>query len=147
MAEGDMVIYNDFKERLMYGQHILSGNTFTVTLHTAYTPNIDTHQVWADVSGTEYPTAAGYTQGGKTLANMTVTQDNVNDRAAWDADDVLWSALGPLTPATPSHAIIKNNTPASPSQPLVSYVVLGVTATNGGNYTLQWNVNGLILLT
>ncbi len=143
MAEGDIVAYNDFKEQLFKKVHDLMADTVKVTLHTGYTPNIDTHQVWADagVSSTEYGSGAGYTAGGKTLANKSVTQDNTNDRALWDADDVTWTALGALSPATPSHAIIWNDTPTSPADPLLDYVVLGTTATNGGNYTLQWSTS------
>lgn len=141
MAEGDIVAYNDFKEQLFKKVHDLVNDTVKVTLHTSYTPNIDTHQVWADVSATEYGTASGYTAGGKTLANKSVTQDNTNDRALWDADDVTWTSLGPLSPATPGHGIIWNDTPTSPADPLLDYVVLGTTATNGGNYTLQWSTS------
>ena len=145
MAEGDIVIYNDFKEQLFGGTHDVAtaGDTVKVTLHTSYTPDIDAHQVFADtgVSSTEYSTASGYTAGGKTLANQTVTQDNTNDRALWDADDVTWTSLGALSPATPSDAIIWNDTPISPADPLICYLELGSTATNGGNYTLAWSTS------
>lgn len=139
MPEGDIVSYNDVKEQLFKKIHDFVNDTIKLTLHTSYTPNIDTHQVWADVSATEYGTASGYTAGGKTLANKSVTQDNTNDRALFDADDVTWTSLGALSPATPSHAILWNDTPTSPADPLISYVLLGTTATNGGNYTIQWS--------
>lgn len=151
MAQGDGVIYNKFKFELLnglynlaVGQHVLK-----MTLHTGYTPDIDAHVVWATagVSSTEYGTAAGYTAGGKTLANQATSQDNANDRGKLDADDVLWTSLGPLSPATPSHAILWDDTPTSPADPLMAYWVLGTTATNGGNYTLQFGANGIILLT
>lgn len=149
MAQGDITVYNDYKEQEFLGKHgdlSAVGTTVKVTLHTGYTPNIDTHQVWADVSATEYGTAGGYTAGGKTLANKSVTQDNTNDRALLDADDVTWTSLGALSPATPSHAIIWNDTPTSPADPLICYVVLGTTATNGGNYTLQWSTSPSAIL-
>lgn len=150
MPQGDHVIYNDFKEQVLLAKHNLGsgGHALKVTLHTGYTPNIDTHQVWADtgVSSTEYGTAAGYTAGGKTLANQSVTQDNTNDRALFDADDVTWTALGPLSPATPSHALIWNDGQTSPADPLISYVLLGTTATNGGDYTLQWSTSPSALI-
>jgi len=60
---------------------------------------------------------------------------------------VTWTALGPLSPATPSHAIVWDDTPTSPADPLISYFVLGTTATNGGDYTLQFGANGILLLT
>lgn len=145
MAEGDIVVYNDLKEQLFLGTHDFGNgaDTLKVTLHTSYTPDIDSHQVWADtgVSSTEYGTGSGYTAGGQTLANQSITQDNTNDRALFDADDVTWSGLGALSPATPSHAIIWNDTPTSPADPLMCYVVLGTTATNGGDYTLQWSTS------
>lgn len=149
MAQGAITIYNDYKEQLFKKVHDMVGDTVKVTLHTSYTPNIDTHQVWADtgVSSTEYGTASGYTAGGKTLANKSVTQDNTNDRALFDADDVTWTALGPLSPATPGHAIIWNDTPTSPADPLIAYVEIGVTATNGGNYTLAWSSSPSAIVT
>ena len=148
MAEGDVIAYNDFKEQLFKGTHNLAsgGNTLKITLHTGYTPNIDTHQVRADVSGTEYSTGSGYTAGGNTLGSQAVTQDDTNDRATFDTADSLWSALGPLSPATPSHAIVWNDTPTSPADPLMFYVVLGTTATNGGNYTIAPNAVGWCVL-
>lgn len=148
MAQGDITIYNDFKEQLLKGTHNLAsgGHTIKITLHTGYTPDIDAHQVWSDVSSTEYSTASGYTAGGKTLASQAVSQDNTNDRALWDADNVTWAALGPLSPATPSHAIIWNDTPTSPADPLICYIELGTTATNGGDYTIAFSTSPSAIL-
>jgi len=148
MAQGDQVVYNGTKYWLMKKVYDLVNDTNKVSLHTGYTPNIDTQSVWGDsgVSSTEYGTSGGYTAGGKTLANQTVTQDNTNDRALWDADDVTWTSLT-LSPATPSHAIIRDTTPTgTPNIPLISYVVLGSTATNGGDYTLQWSTSPSAIL-
>lgn len=143
MAEGDITLYNAFKEDILSKVHDLTsgGDTIQVTLHTSYTPDIDAHQLWADtgVSSTEYGTASGYTAGGKVLGSQTVTADDTNDRALFDGADVTWTGLGALSPATPSHAIIWNNTPAAPLDPLIAYVELGTTATNGGDYTLSWS--------
>lgn len=138
-----MTIFNSFKEDVLSKVHDLQVGVddIKVTLHTAYTPDIDAHQLWADagVSSTEYPTADGYTQSEKSLANQSVTADDAGDRALFDADDLTWAALGALTPATPSDAIIWNTTPAAPLDPLICYVELGATATNGGDYTLAWS--------
>ena len=151
MAQGAGAIYNNFKEQVMEGVFNLAsgGHTIKVTLHTGYTPNIDSHTVWADtgVSSTEYSTASGYTAGGKTLASQDATQDNTNDRGVFDAADVTWTSLGALSPATPSHVIMWDDTPTSPADPLIAYWELGTTATNGGDYTLQWGANGILLLT
>jgi hypothetical protein len=147
MAEGDGAIYNNFKERVMEGVFNLAtgGDTLQLTLHTGYTPNVDTHDEWADVSATEYGTASGYTAGGKVVAGQDVTQDDPNNRGVFDATDVVWTTLGPLSPATPSHCILWDNTPAG--DPLICYWELGTTATNGGDYTIQFGALGIILLT
>lgn len=137
--QGDITVYNDFKEQLFLGTHDLDSHTIMLTLHTGYTPDIDTHQVWADVSSTEYGTGGGYTAGGQALDSLSVTQDNTNDRALFDAADETFANLGPLSPAIPSHAIIWNTTPTIPADPLIAYVEIGVTAPNGANYTFSWS--------
>jgi len=151
MAEGDGFIYNGFKKYVMDGVYDLDsgGDTIQTTLHTAYTPDIDAHDLWADagVSSTEYGTADGYTAGGQVLAGQGTTQNDTADRGEYDGTDETWTALGALTPATPSDCIHWDNTPATPLDPLIAYWELGTTATNGGDYTLQWGTNGLILLT
>jgi hypothetical protein len=151
MAQGNGAIYNNFKEQVMEAVFNLAtgGDTLQITLHTGYTPNIDSHALWADsgVSSTEYGSGSGYTAGGKTLASQDTTQDNTNDRGVFDAADVTWTSLGALSPATPSHTILWDTTPTSPADPLICYWELGSTATNGGNYTLQFGANGIILLT
>ena len=147
MAEGDAFLYNDFKEQLLSKLHDLTNgaDVLNVTLHTAYTPDVDAHQVRADVVGTEYGTANGYTANGKILANQAVSQNNTSDRGELDFDDVTWTSLGALSPATPSDAILWNETPSSPVDPLIGYVELGATATDGNDYTLQWAAPALTL--
>lgn len=149
MAQGDGLIYNNFKEVVMEGVFNLAsgGHTLKQILVTGYTPNIDTHTVYADVSSTEYGSGSGYTAGGSTISGQDVTQDNTNDRGVFDATDLTYSSLGPLSPATPSHTIMYDDTPSSPADPLIAEWELGTTATNGGNYTLQWGANGIVLLT
>lgn len=140
MAEGDGFIYNNFKEQVMEGIFDLSsgGDTIKLTLHNGYTPNIDTHTIWANVSATEYGTGTGYTANGMNLASQDVVQNNTLDQGEFDAADVTWTALGALSPATPSDCILTDDTPTTPADPLIAYWELGTTATNGGNYTIQW---------
>ena len=147
MAEGDGAIYNNFKEAVMEGEFNLAsgGDTIKVILVSGHSPDIDVHDEYADVSGDEYGTGDGYTAGGATLAGQDVTQDDANDRGVFDGTDLTWSSLGALSPATPSHAIMYDDTHASDL--LIAYWELGTTATNGCNYTLQWGTNGIILLT
>jgi len=136
MAEGNGAIYNNFKEQILLGEMDLgnAADVIKMILVSGYTPDIDAHQVYADVSGDEYGTALGYTANGATLASQAVAQDDANDRATFNGDDVLWAGLGPLVPATPSHCILYDTT----FDCLIVYWELGTTATNGGDYTLQF---------
>lgn len=147
MAEGDIVFYNSFKKKLVDNDVDFAADTIKVTLHTSYTPNIDTHDFWDDVSSTEYGTASGYTAGGVTLGSKTVTVDTSNDQADVDAADPSWSSLGPLSPNTPSHAIIWKDTGTPGTSPLICYMELGTTATNGSDYALALNAGGLFTVT
>lgn len=148
MAEGDGLIYNNFKEQVMEGVFNLAtgGDTIKQILLASHTADIDGDTVYADVSGDEFATAAGYTAGGVTLSGQDVTQDNTNDRGAFDATDPSWTGLGPLA-STPSHTAQYDDTPSSPADPVIAVWELGTTAPNGGNYTLQFGANGILLLT
>jgi len=149
MAEGDGAVYNVFKFRVLNGTYNLAngGDAIHITLHTGYTPNIDTHAVRADVVGTEYGSGAGYTADGKVLTGQSTTQDNTDNEGVYDANDPIWTALGPLTPSTPSHAIMWDNTPSSPVvDPLIGYWELGTTPTNGSDYRLQFAAEGVLNL-
>lgn len=132
--------YNNFKEQLLrsaVADLAAVGTNVRVSLHTGYTPNIDTHQVWADVSATEV-SGAGYTAGGAAVGSKTVTQDNTNDRAVLDGVDVLWTGLNV---GTPSHAIIRDAT----NDILLGYWAV-TTPTNGGDYTLAFDPVGIATL-
>lgn len=76
-------------------RHALLGdiNLSTDTLKAAlldgtYTPNVD-HEFRDDLTGEVSGT--GYTAGGTTLTNVTVTYDAANDRVVVDCDDPTWA--------------------------------------------------------
>lgn len=142
MAEGDGSIYNNFKEQILLGELDLgsAADVIKVILVTGHSLDIDLDVSYGDVSGDE-ESGTGYTAGGETLANQAVTQDNVNDRADLDGDDVTWTGLDV---GTPNYAIMYDDTHAS------KYLIAAweiATASNGGDYTLEWHTDGILLLT
>ena len=139
MAQGDGVIYNEFKEELLKGTIDLDGHTLKMILVTGYTPNIDSHSAYSDVSSYEL-SGTGYSAGGATLGSPTITKDTSNDKGVFDAADVTWSSINA---GTPSHAILYDDTQASDC--LIAYWEV-TTATNGGNYTLQFGAGGVLTL-
>lgn len=147
MAQGDGAIYNTFKERVMEGVYDLSttNDVVKVMLLGAYTPDIDADLTYGGISGSEYNTGNGYNSGGAILTGTDVTLDAGNDRGVFDGTDLTWSSLGPLTPSHPSMAAAYDDTAAG--DPLIAYWEVSGTAPNGGDWTLQWGANGIILLT
>lgn len=81
-------IYNSAKLDRLSGAFSLSGATIKgMLVKSAYTPDFDAHTRRSDI--TNEVAGTGYTAGGGTLTGKTVTQDNANDRAVWDATDMI----------------------------------------------------------
>jgi hypothetical protein len=132
MAEGDGFIYNDFKEQILIAGHNLETAAIKVALFSAsYVPNIDTDTTLAGLSN--QCSGTGYTAGGQALTGLAVTLDLANNRAVFDASDVTWTGLGPLSPQ-PAWAVLYNSTTGR----LIAYWEIA-TLTNGGNFTLQFS--------
>lgn len=152
MAEGDGHIFRTFKEDVMAGVHDLDtgGQTVKVALVSGYSLDTVGDNVWADVSVSEV-TGTGYTAGGKSLANQTVTETGTGtgtsgERGKFDADNVTWTGLNiGGTSGSPSHAVVYNDSQTTPAKPLIGAWEV-TTATNGGNYTLEWHTDGIIVL-
>lgn len=138
---GEITIYNRFKADLFRGDVDLASDTIKVALVTGYSPTIDGDLNWDDVSSLEVD-GAGYTAGGATLANVSVTQDDAADEAVFDAGDVEWADLDV---GTPSHAIIYMDSGTASTSPLIAYVVLGV-ASNGQPYKIEFAAEGVLVL-
>lgn len=139
MAQGDGAIYNEAKKEFLNGALNLAGQTLKVMLVTGYTPNIDTHTGYSSVSSFEV-TGTGYTTGGVTLTTKSVTKNTTSDRGVFDADDAAWTGLNI---GTPGHAILYSDSHASKC--VIAYWEV-TTPTNGGNYTLQFNADGVLTL-
>ena len=132
MAEGDALVYNEFKFRLLNGSFNLANaaDTIKVALLTGHTPDIDTHTTYASVSGDEVSDSS-YTAGGNTLAGQATSKDNTNDYGVFDGTDLTFTSLDV---GTPSDAVMYDDTASD----YLMIIWELATASNGGNYTLQW---------
>lgn len=115
---------------------------------TGYTFDPDNRFV-SSAAGSEI-SVTGYTggfggAGRKSLASRTLSADDTNDRAAFDAADVTWTALG--TGATIAAAIVFKELTSDALSPMIAYFDITDTPTNGGDVTLSWNSIGLLTLT
>lgn len=143
MAEMDAVIYNSFKADLLRGVHNFPDQILYATVHTGYTPDVDNHSVWSDVSATEYPTGAGYVSiTGKTVTFLDIVQDSqpTYDLTALKVNNIIWSYLGPLSPAQPSHIIIRNIS-MSPNKLVMAFEWGPGRQPNGASCSVYWHIS------
>ena len=134
------LIYNSFFTDLSKGAIDLDTDTFKLMLVTsAYTPT-KTHAKRSDI--TNEVTGTGYPAGGATLANVTVTQDNTNDLAKFDADDVSWVTS---TITARGAVLYKARGGAASADELVKYFDFGSDQSSvGAAFTVQFNANGIL---
>ena len=91
---------------------------------------------------------SGYSAGGAALAAEAVNKDTANDRAEFDATDLTFASLGAGTRQIAAALLYKFVTSVALSLP-VAYIDSGgfPISANGGDITLQWNVEGILQLT
>lgn len=137
------VLYNSFKRDLMNGAIDLDTDTLKVMLVTsAYTPNIDSHTKRSDI--TNEVSGTGYSAGGATLANKTVSADNTDDEGVMDCDDITWTSS---TITARGAVIYKSRGGASSADELIGYIDFGSDqVSSSGNFTITVNAEGLINL-
>ncbi len=83
----------------------------------------------------------------KTLDNQTVAVDDTNDRASFDADDVVFTSLGNGTRQVQGALIHEHITNDAGSFPL-AWVEFSSTVNPGGStFTIVWASTGIVLLT
>ena len=83
----------------------------------------------------------------KALAAEAVAQDDVNNRAEFDATDVTWTALGAGTRNCQGMIIFRFVTVDADSVPIAWIDTGGFPfAGNGGDVTITWNAEGILQL-
>lgn len=136
------VIYNSFKRDIMNGSIDLDTDTIKIALVTSsYTPDQDAHDNFDDV--TNEVSGTGYTAGGASLANKAVTADNTDNEGVFDADDVVWST----STITARGAVVYKSTGTPSSSKLICYFDFSTDQiSSGGNFTIQFNSEGILNL-
>jgi hypothetical protein len=148
--------YNTAAKEILDNTINLSSDTIKVMLvEVGYTANKDDDVV--DAGGANDPvdheiSVTGYTAGWggagrKTLANKSFTVDDTDDEAVFDNTvDLTWTSLG--AGATIVAAIvIKEGGADDTTSRLIAYLELASSfPTNGGDFTLQFDAEGIINL-
>lgn len=121
-----------FTENLAEKVHNLGSDSLKVILSNT-APTVSTNTVKADI--TELSTSGGYTAGGQALTVSTSAQTSgvyylITDSPSW---------TGSGGGFTFRYAIVFNDTPTSPADPLIGYIDYGyaVTIASGQTYTFD----------
>ena len=133
-------IYNSFKRDLMLGDIDLVEDTIRLMLVTSsYTPNIDTQTNRSQITGEVVGT--GYTAGGATLANKSVTISQSTDEAVFDANNVTFSNAT----ITAMGAVIYKSTGSPDTDNLICYLDFGQNVTStGGDFVVAFSNDGIL---
>ncbi len=142
MAQGDAHVVNNFKEQLLLKQIDCDTDVFKVALYSDAYASTQIDGAAPAYSTTNEIVASGYTAGGQSIGTPVVSQDDTNDWAKWDDDgtDVTWTSLAT---ATILRAILYDDTTATKWLCIIWEIA---TNSNGGNYTLAFNANGMMTL-
>lgn len=127
---------NHFKYLKNTGAIDFSSDTFKIILmNTTFTFDPDTHALLADVTADQIATGYGYTQDDKALANISIDEDDANDRFSAEWDNVVWAASGD-TIGPSGAACIYDDTAAD--NPIVGCIDFGadISATDGTNFEI-----------
>jgi hypothetical protein len=138
MAGGAFTFYNVGRLRLQDGTFDFLADTIVAALLSAsYTPNVETHQNLADVSGVEV-SGGGYVR--QTLAGKAMTRSAAVVTA--DGTDVLF---GTNVTITAKYLVLFDDTHASDG--LLGYLDLnvggGAVSSSAGTFEVQWNAAGI----
>ena len=144
MAEGDGHVYQSFKKQLMDQVFDLGSDTIKCALVSGHTLDEDGHTKWADISADEITDTsyAAATLTGLSVAS-TGTGTGTAAKGKWDAGDVTFSSL---TGTDPNYAILYDDSVTGANADALIAAFELTTATNGGNYTLQWNASGILTI-
>lgn len=107
-------------------------DTIKVSLHTtSWTPDADADEFFSDVDN-ELTTANGYTAGGLTLSNKTVTYNATGNKTVYDnTADPSWTASGGSLVFR--YAIFRKDTGTAATSPLIGYLDFATQTITDGN--------------
>ena len=136
-----MAIFNTFKKKVMSAVNLSSDNIKMALLQSGYTPDIDAHHNFSDVSNEV--SGSGYTAGGQLLTGKTFLTDDTNDKGRFDCSDVVWSSS---VISSARYALLYKSGATAGSSPLISYQDFGSDkSTNNTEFKVEVDASGLIV--
>lgn len=135
-------VYTNAKRGIMAGEIDLNADDIRVLLVDSSTTTDTEEDVTTISAFTTLGELSGTGYVRKALVSEAVTADNTNNRGEFDADDVVWTAINAGTAITA--LVYKHVTNDTDSIPLIYHELPAPVVTNGGDFTIQWNVEGIL---
>ncbi|MBU0994121.1 MAG: hypothetical protein KJ737_16645 [Proteobacteria bacterium] len=131
------MIYTSFYKAIADGTIDLDSDIIKVMLcDDSYVPNLS-HDFKNDITGEV--TGIGYTAGGATLANKSVTIDGADSK--FDADDIVWGG----STMTARYAVMYVSTGTDTTSPLIAvWDFTEDKVTNNSPFELIWSSTGIL---
>lgn len=128
-----------FNGEIDFNSHTIKAMLCTST----YVPDQDTHQYKSDV--TNEITGTGYTAGGLTLANPSISYDGATNTLKLDCDDFAWTGAT----FTARNLVVYDATPGSDAtRPLIMYVTFDANVpVTSSTFSVTVNAGGLCTVT
>lgn len=138
-------VFNEFKRASASAEIDLGADDIRVAL-LMNTTTVDTENDGIGFVGDigTLGETAGTNYSRKALTGEVVTKDDGNDRAEFDADDVLWTALGNGAAPLQGVLIYKHVTNDADS-PVIAWIEFASEMDPGGsNFTINWDAEGVL---
>jgi hypothetical protein len=117
----------------------LSDTLFCALVTSSYTPDVDAHDFWNDVSANELANGNGYTTNGFQLTSPTITVVGASNRDDFDAADPSWTFTASKTFR---YAVIYDRTPATDAtRPVICVIDFGADQTLSTAFSIQFSTS------
>lgn len=116
-----------------------------VMTNTTVDTENDTKDTLNDFTTMDTHDGSGYVD--KTLASITIAQDDTNGGATLDAADVVWTSLGAGTRAIEGALVYHEDAAADSTRSPILFFDTSNISSNGGDVTLSFNASGLFRIT
>jgi hypothetical protein len=136
--------FNQFVGDLANGVHNFGSHTLKVLLTN--TAPVATNSVKADL--TEISAGSGYSAGGATVGTISDTDTGGTVKLVASSDNTFTASGGTIGPFR--YAVLYNDTPTSPADPLIGFWDYGssITLADGESFKVDWDqTNGIWQLT
>lgn len=145
MATLNMFWYGKGLQHFQQGDIDWENDTINVALFTGtFAPDQGNDEFYSNLTNEVAGSSEGYTQGGKTITNCTLTYDAAGIHVTLDGDNVSWD---PST-ITAQYAVVYKTGTAGTDDYVIGYGDAGgEESSDSAEFRVEWNTDGIFRTT